>query len=101
MKRIKSRGQQKDKRIKVSSYLRQLRAIHAWGQEKGADFSTWRQPVLIVNGDHDAMVPTENSYVLEKMFPNSQLHIYPDAGHMSIFQNASDFATRTVKFLQS
>ncbi|MDD6386660.1 hypothetical protein [Lactobacillus equicursoris] len=54
---IKSRGQQKDKRIKVSSYLRQLRAIHAWGQEKGADFTTWRQPVLIVNGDHDAMVP--------------------------------------------
>ena len=70
-------------------------------QEPGADFSTWRQPVLIVNGDHDAMVPTENSYVLEKKFPNSQLHIYPDAGHMSIFQNASDFAARTVKFLQS
>lgn len=101
LKRIKSRGQQKDKRIKVSSYLRQLRAIHAWGQAPTADFSAWRQPVLIVNGDHDAMVPTENSYVLEKMFPNSQLHIYPDAGHMSIFQNASDFAARTVKFLQA
>lgn len=56
---------------------------------------------MIVNGDHDAMVPTKNSYVLEKMFPNSQLHIYPDAGHMIIFQNASDFATRTVKFLQA
>lgn len=56
---------------------------------------------MIVNGDHDAMVPTENSYVLEKMFPNSQLHIYPDAGHMSIFQNASDFTARTVNFLQA
>ncbi|GAA3628937.1 hypothetical protein GCM10022297_04580 [Lactobacillus hamsteri] len=52
-----------------------------------------------MNGDHDVMVPTINSYKLKEEIPNSILHIYPDAGHMSFFQYSQDFSERIDKFL--
>jgi len=58
-------------------------------------------PVLIINGDHDRMVPTPNSYDMAKRFPNAQIHIYEDAGHGGIFQNHDDFVKRTLAFFAS
>lgn len=100
LKRLKRRQQQRDRTISWFSYRRQLKAINRWGRAQPADLSEIRQPVLVVNGENDRMVPTEpNTYDLHRQLANSELVIYPDAGHGSIFQNGSDFVERANQFL--
>ena len=58
-----------------------------------------RIPVLVANGDTDILVPTANSFVMQKLIPNSHLHIYPDAGHGFMFQYGKLFAAHVGLFL--
>ncbi|MNT75678.1 2-hydroxy-6-oxo-6-(2'-aminophenyl)hexa-2,4-dienoic acid hydrolase [compost metagenome] len=81
--------------------MRQLKAIQAWGRQQPQDLSRIQIPTLIVNGDNDIMVPTVNSIELANRIPNSQLIIYPDAGHGGIFQYHTDFVTRATAFLNA
>jgi len=97
--RLKERSESRDKEITIAAYLAQLRAVKAWGRKRPADLSEVRQPVLIVNGDDDRMVPTANSRELARRLPNSTLIIYPDAGHGGVFQFHADFVPRAVEFL--
>lgn len=90
-----------DKAMAVPSFLRQLKAIKAWGKAPEDDLSFVKQPTLIVNGDKDMMVPTENSYIMHDKISNSQLIIYPDAGHGSLFQYADQFAKDLLTFLDA
>lgn len=99
LERINTRSQVKDKNIRFSSYQNQLTAINRWGKEKPADLSTINQQTLIVNGEHDRMVPTVNSYDLAKRIPKSTLKIYPDAGHGSLFQFPIDFSQIVSEFI--
>lgn len=99
--RLQERTEDRDKEISVSAFMAQLRALHAWGKKKPADLSVIKQPVLVVNGDEDRMVPTINTHDLAKRLPNSQLIIYPDAGHGGIFQFHDQFVSSTLDFLSS
>lgn len=97
--RLQERTENRDKEISVSAFLAQLEALRAWGQKAPADLSVIRQPVLVVNGDDDRMVPTVNTRDLAKRLPNSQLIIYPDAGHGGAFQFHAEFVNSTLGFL--
>ncbi len=97
--RLKERTEDRDKAIAVSAFLAQLRALRAWGRKAPADLSVIRQPVLVVNGDHDRMVPTVNTHDLARRLPNSRLIVYPDAGHGGAFQFHADFVKSTLGFL--
>jgi pimeloyl-ACP methyl ester carboxylesterase len=97
--RLKERTENRDKEITIAAYLAQLRAVKAWGRKRPADLSVVKQPVLIVNGDDDRMVPTANSHELAWRLPNSTLIIYPDAGHGGVFQFHADFVPKAVEFL--
>ena len=99
IKRLKERTEDRDKPISVRAFRTQLRAIHAWGVQQPSDLSTIRQPVFVANGDHDRMVPTSNSVDLAKRLPNSELKIYPDAGHGGIFQFHDEFVAQALEFL--
>jgi len=99
IKRLQERSEGRDKDITVRAYVAQLQALSAWGQKQSADLSVVKQPVLVVNGDDDRMVPTPNSYDLAKRIPDSQLIIYPDAGHGGIFQYHDDFVSKALAFL--
>ena len=49
--------------------------------EKGERFSYLKsiaQPVLIINGHDDIMVPTVNSFILQQNLPNGWLILYRD-----------------------
>ena len=98
--RLKERTENRDKAISVRSYLAQLSAIHSWGLERPHDLSTVVQPALVANGESDRMVPTQNSADLARRLPNSDLVIYPDAGHGGIFQFHGQFVERALAFLQ-
>lgn len=90
----------KDKEMSLVGFLMQLKAIKRWGKDSEDDMSTITQPTLIVNGDNDMQVPTENSYSMHEKLVNSQLIIYPNAGHGSIFQYADDFVASLLNFLE-
>jgi len=66
------------------------------GQQKPADLASIHQLVLVMNGDSDKMVPTRNTVDLHRRLPNSQLVIYPDAGHGGVFQFHQDFVKRAL-----
>jgi pimeloyl-ACP methyl ester carboxylesterase len=82
----------------------QVAAIVDWKQPFGepfADLATITKPTLVVNGNHDIMVPTVNSYLLAQHIPNAELVIYPDSGHGSLFQYPGLFVAHVARFLDS
>lgn len=97
--RLKERSENRDKEITVGALFAQLEALRVWGKKDPADLSVVKQPVLVVNGDDDRMVPTVNTHDLAKRLPNSQLVIYPDAGHGGVFQFHEDFVNQSLRFL--
>lgn len=99
IERLKERTEDRDKPISIEAFRAQLKAIHAWGVQKSSDLSTIQQPVFVANGDHDRMVPTSNTFDLAKRLPNSELKIYPDAGHGGIFQFHEEFVPQALEFL--
>lgn len=101
LRRLKARKNDRDKGPTPSAFLRQLKAITAWGQQPPQDLGRLRIPTLIVNGDSDIMVPSVNSMALAKRIPNAQLVIYEDAGHGGIFQHCVDFVAKAQAFLDA
>lgn len=57
------------------------------------------QPTFILNGVHDVMVPTVNSFYMARNIPNAQLFIYPDCGHGAQFQCPDRFLHHVRRFL--
>ncbi len=82
---------------------RQTQAAVTWNTTKeGGSYDRLGEitiPVLVANGDSDIIVPTANSWILQRRLPNAYLHIYPDAGHGFIFEYASLFAKHIDTFL--
>jgi pimeloyl-ACP methyl ester carboxylesterase len=97
--RLEERTNDRDQAISVRSFRAQLKAIHRWGQQKPADLASIHEPVLVMNGESDKMVPTKNTVDLDRRLPNSQLVLYPDAGHGGVFQFHEDFVKRALEFL--
>jgi pimeloyl-ACP methyl ester carboxylesterase len=99
LQRLKERVNNRDKPVSIPTFINQLKAIHAWGRQAPADLSRIRHPVLVVNGDHDKMVPSSNSIDLAHRLPNAELVLYDDAGHGGIFQHHEALAKQALKFL--
>ncbi len=97
--RLKERKAGRDKGPAPRGFLRQLKAITAWGRQAPQDLGSIRIPMLIANGDQDKMIPSSNTYDLARHIPGLQLVIYEDAGHGGIFQNHADFVRRALAFL--
>jgi len=101
VKRLKERKNDRDKSISPLAFRAQLKAIHAWGLQTPQDLTRVEHPVLVANGDHDRMVPSENSLDLAQRLPNAQLRIYDDAGHGGIFQHHEHFVDEVLQFLET
>jgi pimeloyl-ACP methyl ester carboxylesterase len=97
--RLEERSVDRDAPIKFTAFQTQLKAIKKWGRSARADLSKVSQPTLIANGDNDRMVPSVLSEDLHRRIPGSELVIYPDSGHGSIFQYHDAFAPVAVEFL--
>lgn len=99
VKRLQERTVDRDKDISLTALRAQLKAIQRFGRSAPSDLSTFTQPTLIANGDHDRMVPTVLSEDLHRRIKGSQLIIYPDSGHGGIFQFHEQFAPVAAEFL--
>jgi pimeloyl-ACP methyl ester carboxylesterase len=92
-----------DRPSSLAAMAAQASAIGAWGAVPGKDryvaLKTIEQQTLVVNGKHDRLVPTINSYILQQHLPNATLIVYPDSGHGAIFQFSGDFVREANRFL--
>ena len=50
-----------------------------------------RQPTLIVAGSDDPIIPLANAKIMNRLLPNSALHIH-DGGHVELIANAAEQA---------
>ncbi|HEX7954821.1 MAG TPA: alpha/beta hydrolase [Burkholderiales bacterium] len=101
LERLKERKADRDKPVTVGVFLRQLKAIKAWGLQAPQDLGSIWKPVLVANGSHDIMVPSINSTDLARRLPNAELVLYEDAGHGGIFQCYEAFVKKAQVFLDS
>jgi len=82
----------------------QMAAFREWERSAGTCFGALdciEQPVLVVNGIKDEMIPVANSYRLAEHLPNAVLLVYPDSGHGSLFQFHDAFTRQAEAFLTS
>ena len=97
--RLAERTTDRDTKVSVSTLRHQLKAIHRWGDRAPQDLGKIDIPTLVANGESDRMVPTSNTVDLDRRLPNSEIVIYPDAGHGGIFQFHDEFVATTLEFL--
>jgi pimeloyl-ACP methyl ester carboxylesterase len=100
--RLAARKQDLDTAASNETIQAQVKAIAVWGSPSSAkevDLGAIRQPALVVNGNHDIMVPTSNSIVLFEKLGNAQLSLYPDSGHGALFQHSPSFVEQVARFL--
>lgn len=97
--RLAERTDNRDSAVTITTFRNQLKAIHRWGAQPPQDLSKITARTLVVNGETDKMVPTQNSVDLDRRLPHSDLIIYPDAGHGGVFQHHTKFVPAMLKFL--
>jgi 3-oxoadipate enol-lactonase len=57
-------------------------------------------PTLILVGQHDAITPPSASHAMKEKIPDAELHVIPDAAHMSNLENSEEFNAHLLKFLK-
>lgn len=75
------------------AYHRQLVATTAHDTE--SHLPSVRVPVLILHGGRDRVVPARNAELLAEKIPGARLHVFPDAGHLFLWEEA-DAANRLI-----
>ena len=63
--------------------------------------STIKVPTLIITGNHDVLVPPSEAQILSGNIPGSEIHIIPNAAHMSNIENSEEFNRVMVQFLET
>jgi len=61
---------------------------------------TIKIPTLILVGQHDNVTPPSASQAMRERIPGAEMHVIPDAAHMSNLENPEEFNRHLRKFLQ-
>jgi len=105
LSRLAERRAEREVAVTPQASQAQIAAFVAWGTPPEGDrygrLAEIKQPALVVNGNHDIMISTINSYILAQHLPDAKLIIYPDAGHGALFQYHEDFVAEVSRFLAS
>lgn len=100
--RITARTEDRDVPVSDATTASHGAAARDWGAPAADSFDYLRrikQPTLVVNGNDDIVIPTNNSYLLYQHLPDAELWLLPDANHGSHFQYVDRFVRRVVDFL--
>lgn len=64
-----------------------------------ASLPSIKVPTLILVGQYDALTPPAASQAMKEKIPNAEMHIIPDAAHMSNLENPTEFNRHLINFL--
>jgi pimeloyl-ACP methyl ester carboxylesterase len=102
LKRFRLRTENRDPEVNEKVAPAQIEAIGKWGAPQENPFEylkSIRQPTLVINGSHDVIIYSVNSFILQQHLPNAQLILYPDANHGSQYQYPKRFVQHVSLFL--
>ena len=102
LKRFRLRRENRDPEVNEKVAPAQSEALSKWGapREKPYEYlNAIQQPTLVINGDHDVIVYTINSYILQQNLPNAELILFPDSNHGSHFQFTELFNRYVTDFI--
>jgi pimeloyl-ACP methyl ester carboxylesterase len=102
--RVKSRIEDRDTDSGKAVTDPQAKALITWCAAPDPEHAMLRaitQPVLVVCGSHDTMLPADNAYTMFKALSNAQLVLYPDSGHGALFQHHEFFVSHVRSFLDA
>ena len=100
--RFRLRRENRDPAVNAKVAPAQIEALSKWGalRENPYEYlNAIKQPTLVINGDHDVIIYTINSYILQQNIPDAQLILYPDASHGSLYQYPQRFGRHVSMFL--
>jgi pimeloyl-ACP methyl ester carboxylesterase len=85
-------------KISGDSLARQQKAIELWGGT-AERLGSLKGRTLLLCGDEDVLVPSENSETMNKIIPGSKLQVVKGAGHGLMFQEPDLFLSIVQDFL--
>ena len=102
LERIRERTEDRDVPVSEATVTAHLAAAHEWGVAGPDGYDHLKRichPTLVVNGNHDIVVATINSYILQQNLPNAELILFPDSNHGSHFQFTDVFNRYVTDFV--
>lgn len=102
LKRFNERKVDRDPEVSDKVAPAQIAALGRWGIRRENPFAylkELKQPTLVINGSHDVIVYTINSFILQQNIPNATLILYPDSNHGSQYQYPEIFLSDVNGFL--
>jgi len=88
--KVALRAMRRDARMQnqdqLIAFFAGIRDVDIWDQ-----ISQIKQPVLVLDGEHDPVIPHDKTLRLAETLPNGQLLLYPNVGHMVMNERREDF----------
>ncbi|NOX81782.1 MAG: alpha/beta hydrolase [Alphaproteobacteria bacterium] len=103
--KVALRAMRRDARLQnqdqLIAFFAGIRDVDIWDQ-----VGQIKQPVLVLDGEHDPVIPHDKTLRLAEALPNGQLLLYPNVGHMVMNERREDFwrdviAWRTANFSET
>jgi len=82
----------------LGGYLAQLYAIAGWTSLPW--LCRLPQPTLVLAGDDDPIVPLVNGRILNRLIPDSRLHVVAGGGHLFLLEQAADVGRVVTAFVE-
>ena len=90
-----------EKPLQVHDWDRALWELTVSSAESGLAprLKEFTMPVLVITGDDDRIVPTEQSLRLAKEIPNAELVVIPQCGHLPHEEKPAEFMQAVTEFI--
>jgi pimeloyl-ACP methyl ester carboxylesterase len=82
----------------INSLIRLLR--HREGDMSSEELREINQPVLMIWGKEDKVIPVKTGYRLKHDLPNAELIVYEKCGHLMMEEKPKEITTEIIRFIE-